>query len=108
MHNSGGHGSAPPRAYYEMRAQVSDHIILDDIKIGRRRDDMVVLNDDRTRSSVYIHENGWIMAFGPHALVLMTAAIALLVRTKIAPNASLADVETKIARIIGRGRKANL
>lgn len=104
----GGRGSAPPRAYYNMRVKVSDRINLDDIKIGERDTEWVILPNDCTDSTVFIREDGWVVAFGTQALVLMTAAIAFLVRTKIAPSASLANAETRIATIIGRGRRANL
>ena len=103
----GGRGSAPPRAYYNMGVKVSDRINLDDIKIGERGYEWVTLEDHPTASTLFIREDGWVIAFGTKALVLMTAAIAFLVRTKIAPSASLANAETRIATIIGRGRRAN-
>lgn len=104
----GGRGSAPPEANYKMSVKVADQINLDDISIGKHEIDVVSLRDDRSWTRVFIHDDGWVEAYGPRALVLIAAVVTLLARAKIAPNASLATLRTHSASILGLGRRANM
>ena len=105
----GGRGSAPPEASYVVGAKVADRIDLDRIEIGRRLGEVTLIEDSaRTHSRAYLFEDGRITAVGPQAMILVAAIVALLVRAKIAPNASMENVETRSALIRGRGARANM
>jgi hypothetical protein len=101
-------GSRDPKVSHLLKARVADSINLERLNFGRRRSDYVRFRDDTMRSSVYFWEDGRIWATGPHALAMATTAVAFLVRSGIAPNASLASLKTAYISVLGRSRNANL
>jgi hypothetical protein len=101
-------GSDAPEACYAIRGRVADSIDLERLPFGNKNSNRVLVYDGKLHSAITFWKNGKIFATGPHGLLLAMTAVAFLARTGIAPNASLASLESISASLQGRSRNANL